>query len=373
MHLADFVNGNAYKPDDFGERGYRVVRIRQLLDESAEFDLAPVPDRPVWLDDGDLVFSWSATLAVRFWHRGKALLNQHLFRVDVHPIVEKRWFRYVLDEGVQRLMPLMHGSAMTHITIDMLKSLTIDVPSLPDQSAIADYLDRETARIDALIAAKRRLTELAKDAATSELLSVLPANFPDAARPFRRVARKVLRPAPSVLPVITAFRDGHVMRRDRRREEGFTQSEDYSGYQVVERGQIVFHGLDGFAGAVGVAEDDGMCSPVYHVCNALGGCSAEYLAQALRSLALGGYLELQAGNVRQRAVDMRNWEKLARIPIPMVGPDQQAEIARRYLERRSWMEHVVSKLDRQVALLQEHRQALITAAVTGELDIPQAA
>jgi len=59
MHLANFVNGNAYKPEDFADTGTRVVRIKQLLDESAEFDLAPVPPRPIWLTDGDLVFSWS--------------------------------------------------------------------------------------------------------------------------------------------------------------------------------------------------------------------------------------------------------------------------------------------------------------------------
>jgi type I restriction enzyme, S subunit len=162
-HLAEFVNGNAYKPQDFGDSGTPVVRIKQLLDPSAELDLAPVPARPVWLADGDLVFSWSATLAVRFWNRGRALLNQHLFRVDVHPSVDRRWFAYVLEEGTRRLEPLMHGSAMTHITRDMLKSVTVALPSIKTQRAIADYLDRETERIEALIAAKWRMVELLEE------------------------------------------------------------------------------------------------------------------------------------------------------------------------------------------------------------------
>ena len=102
MYLADFVNGNAYKPADFGDSGTPVVRIKQLLDETAEFDLAPVPPRPVWLEDGDLVFSWSATLAVRFWNRGKALLNQHLFRVDVHPGIDRRHSRAQPDQGAEQ-------------------------------------------------------------------------------------------------------------------------------------------------------------------------------------------------------------------------------------------------------------------------------
>ena len=115
------------------------------------------------IDDGDLVFSWSATLAVRHWDRGRALLNQHLFRVDPLPDVSRRWLGYVLQVGLEYLRPLMHGSAMTHITLDMLRMLTVAVPHISQQRAIADYLDTETGRIDALLTKKRRMIELLKE------------------------------------------------------------------------------------------------------------------------------------------------------------------------------------------------------------------
>lgn len=374
-HLAEFVNGNAYKPEDFGDSGTPVVRIKQLLDESAEFDLAPVPDRPVWLTDGDLVFSWSATLAVRFWGRGKALLNQHLFRVDVHPSVDRRWFAYVLEEGTRRLEPLMHGSAMTHITLDMLKSLAIALPSLATQRAIADYLDYETTRIDALIAAKRRMVELFKQRLDVQLGRLIDPGHQSAdgrVIPIRRVLRKETRPI-NGLGIVTAFRDGIVMLRSRRREEGFTESYKQSGYQGVRQGDVVFHGLDGFAGAIGVAEDDGVCTPVYHVCAALPGFDAVYVGLVLRALALSGFLALQSGNVRERAVDFRNWDALARIPVAIPPIEDQRSLARAYNVRRQWTDALITGISRQIALINERRQALITAAVTGQLDIPEAA
>ena len=163
LKLANFVNGNPFKPVDLGDEGLPVIRIRQLLDSTAATECAIPPDRPVTIEHGDLIFSWSATLAVRHWYGDRALLNQHLFRVDPMPGVNGRWLGYALEVGVEYLRPLMHGSAMTHITLDMLRSLTVSVPEISAQRAIADYLDTETGRIDALISKKRRMIELLEE------------------------------------------------------------------------------------------------------------------------------------------------------------------------------------------------------------------
>jgi type I restriction enzyme S subunit len=136
VHLADFVNGYPFRPDELTGAGLPVVRIRQLLDDSADADRAVPPARAVRIDNGELVFSWSAVLAVRLWSGGPALLNQHLFKVIPRPGVERRWLRYVLHEAVRRLRPLMHGSAMTHITLDMLRAVRTAVPRLDWQRAI---------------------------------------------------------------------------------------------------------------------------------------------------------------------------------------------------------------------------------------------
>ena len=372
--LATFVNGNAYKPENFGPDGFPVVRIRQLLDASAEIQTAPVPANPVWLEDGDLVFSWSATLAVRFWTRGKALLNQHLFRVDCRPGIERRWFAYVLEEGVRRLEPLMHGSTMTHITADMLKTLTIAVPPLATQRGIADYLDRHMERMDRLLASQRALVALLNEridatvkghVASSPLGggNVLPAE------PLKRLLRKVSRRFPDGAPVVTAYRDGEVNARANRREDGYTLASGDSTYQGVLSGDVVLHGLDGFAGAIGTARADGSCSPVYHVCEAIPPNVGPYMARLLRVLALDGYLGLHATSVRERAVDLRNWELVGSIRVPVAPSDAQVAVARLIDAAMP----ITAASMRIARLLQERREAVITAAVTGQLDIPEAA
>src|SRR4051794_30197251 len=78
--LADYINGYAFKPTDWQEQGLPIVRIAQLTEATAQFDRYPgrLPERYL-IDDGDLIFSWSATLMTLIWDRGPAYLNQHLF------------------------------------------------------------------------------------------------------------------------------------------------------------------------------------------------------------------------------------------------------------------------------------------------------
>ena len=145
--------------------------------------------------------------------------------------------------------------------------------------------------------------------------------------PLRRVLEKLQRPVLEGDGVVTAFRDGQVTLRSLRREDGFTMSDQEAGYQGVAPGDVVVHGLDAFAGSVGVSDSRGKCSPVYHVCAPREGVDPRFVAYALRAEAQCGYLALQAGNVRQRAVDFRNWETLARIDIPLPGVGTQQRIA----------------------------------------------
>lgn len=196
VHLARFVNGNPFKPEDLREvsnGGLPVVRIRQLLDEAADIDYADPPPDAVVIGDGDLIFAWSATLAARVWRRGPALLNQHLFRVDTAPGVDRRWFSYVLEAGVERLKPLMHGSAMTHITADILRLLTVAVPPSGRQVAVADYLDAETSRIDALVASRSRMSDLLEQRRKALIGEVFTGADPYFARQIHRSEPKPLR------------------------------------------------------------------------------------------------------------------------------------------------------------------------------------
>lgn len=74
----------------------------------------------------------------------------------------------------------------------------------------------------------------------------------------------LIRPTLDTDEVITCFRDGEVTLRSKRREEGFTISLTEAGYQGIEIGDLVVHGMDGFAGSIGISDSRGKATPIVH-------------------------------------------------------------------------------------------------------------
>jgi type I restriction enzyme S subunit len=150
--LADYVNGRPFKPDDFTISGLPVVRIRQLVDPLAESDYfdGAVQQRHL-LADGDLVFSWSASLESRIWNRGPAILNQHLFKVSPRPGVDRQWLRWALHVAREDFLELMHGSTMIHITQPMMKEVRVPLPSHAEQLRIAEIANRLSATAEGFL------------------------------------------------------------------------------------------------------------------------------------------------------------------------------------------------------------------------------
>jgi type I restriction enzyme S subunit len=174
--LANYRNGYPVKPEDVSDIGLPIVRIRQLLDKTAPCDLfeGHVPDVNR-INDGDLIFSWSATLGCRYWTRGPAVLNQHLFRVDPVADVDKRWLRWALTWSIDAFRPFMHGSAMTHITRSMMKAVRVPCPPSRAQVTIADFLDRECDRIAVALASLDAPVVTASRLPTQRLLEAIAA------------------------------------------------------------------------------------------------------------------------------------------------------------------------------------------------------
>lgn len=264
------------------------------------------------------------------------------------------------------------GSTRDKLNQSELSGILLAVPSYEEQQRIADFLDRETAEIDAFIADQEELIRLLAERRTASLLTETLGCRAELAGPLRRFLRKEYRGVKE-LDVVTAFRDGQVTARVNRREDGFTMSEDGAGYQGVRVGDLVFHGLDGFAGAVGIADSGGRCSPVYHVCSTVQGINIQFMAFYLRALGISGFLEAYAWSVRQRSVDYRNWTTFSRLPLRLPSLAEQTASVIRLREETVELEAAVADAREAIALSTERRAALISAAVTGKIDVRGAA
>ena len=250
----------------------------------------------------------------------------------------------------------------------------VTIPSLTQQQRIADYLDTQTSRIAALIGTKQRIVSRLYERCDAQIRNIVGESplvdcSERGAVPVRRVLAKRRQLARPGTEMITAYRDGQVTLRALRRPEGYTEGADGASLQGVELGDVVVHGLDGFAGAIGTSEAAGACSPVYHVCQPLKDGDPHFWGRMLRVLALTGYLSLFVTSTRERAFDMRNWETFGRIQVPVASPCEQERIGN--LVRA--LAPINNLVNCSITLLEERRQALIRAAVTGELVIPDAA
>ena len=161
--------------------------------------------------------------------------------------------------------------------------------------------------------------------------------------------------------VITCFRDGEVTLRSNRREDGFTVSLKEIGYQGIEPGDLVVHGMDGFAGSIGISDSRGKSSPVLVVLDSLQ--DKKYLMYYLRSMAYNNvFLALSTG-IRVRSCDLK-WNKLADLLYLVPPIVEQHKLVSFLDEKCSEIDAMLSKTRSSIEEYKKLKQAVITQAVT---------
>ena len=167
--------------------------------------------------------------------------------------------------------------------------------------------------------------------------------------------------------VVTCFRDGEVVLRCERRTEGFTMSDKEIGYQGINKGDIVIHGMDGFAGAMGVSKSTGKGSPVLIVCNPKSDDDARYIIYYLRSLAMNNVFVALATGIRERSCDLR-WNKISVLPFVRPSSIEQTRIADYIDEKCVEIDSLIALQEQMIEKLKAYKQSVITEAVTKGLN-----
>lgn len=142
IELADYWNGMAFKPSDWSDDGVKIIRIEQLNNPLGDYDYykGSFPEINA-IHDGDLIFSWSATLKVAIWKWGDGVLNQHLFKVVPFEKIDKHFLYFLLDYNMPKLGESSHGSTMKHIKRKELETYSVKIPTtLSTQRRIAAIL-----------------------------------------------------------------------------------------------------------------------------------------------------------------------------------------------------------------------------------------
>ena len=173
------------------------------------------------------------------------------------------------------------------------------------------------------------------------------------------------KPARETDEIITCFRDGEVTLRSNRREDGFTVSLTETGYQGIDVGDLIVHGMDGFAGAIGISDSRGKATPVLNVLNTTE-CK-KYIMYLMRSMAYCGlFLSLSTGII-VRTCDT-NWKKLREIDYLLPDLLEQQNIANFLDAKCVEIDALTAVIQTQIDTLEQYKRSVITEAITKGLN-----
>lgn len=391
-YLADYVNGYAFKPDEWGTTGKPIIRIQNLTDSSAE------PNRyegelgeAYEVKAGDFLISWSASLGLHVWQGEPGWLNQHIFRADLNEDrCSRHFFRWLATWFMEELGRDAHGSTMQHLTKDAFGGFPVLLPPRTTQEEIADFLDSETTRLDALVSEKQRLLALLAEKRRAVIADFLTKGL-NKDVPRRDSGIPWLGEIPTHWQVERA--KWLFTERDDRSDSGdevlltvshltgvtsraekdvnMFMAESLEGYKRCQAGDLVINTLWAWMGAMGVARQPGIVSPAYNVYQPVAQLDPEYVDLLVRTPRFVEEITRYSKGVWSSRLRLYP-EGLYEAWLPLPPLDEQQTIVKHVQIETQKLDALAGATERTIALLQERRSALISAAVTGQLEIGEA-
>lgn len=332
-----------------------------------------------------------------------------LFDIDVTPrciglikqfgLSSPAYSQFVLNDGVDAAYycyyytMLDNDKTLLHLAKNLRHSLTEEqlgavptvVPPIEEQKRIAAYLDAKCAETDSLTADIQAQIDTLEQYKRSVITEVVTKGLnPDAEMKDsgiqwigkmpshwdcirgKYILKYIQKPVREDDGVITCFRDGEVTLRSNRREDGFTMADKEIGYQGIDVGDLVVHGMDGFAGAIGISDSRGKASPVLNVLNTKQ--NKRYIMYFLRSMAYSDVFLALATGIRVRSCDLR-WNKLAELFYPVPPIEEQDAIVQHIDDVLYKANEVIAQKKDQLSVLEAYKKSLIFEYVTGKKEV----
>ena len=158
--IADYLNGRAFKPDEWRTAGLPIIRIQNLNSQTAPFNFfGGRVDVDHEVQDGDLLISWSASLEAFIWNRGPAVLNQHIFKVvENRKVVTRQYLYLAVRNAMAEIRERVHGATMRHITKPEFEAIQVPLAPLDQQLHITAIVMEQMAVVErARVAAETQL------------------------------------------------------------------------------------------------------------------------------------------------------------------------------------------------------------------------
>jgi type I restriction enzyme S subunit len=345
-------------------------------------------DRSGYLAPGDVLLTIVGTIGRTAIYGGdrQVAFQRSVASLRPGPACEARYLSYCLDSSLvqDQLAAMARQSAQAGVYLGDVATLRVPLMPIEEQRAIADYLDRETARIDALIAAKRRMVELIDERRVASIARLVTPTSGASGWQLQRLRHVVRRLVDTEHKTVPFYVDGEfLVIRTTNISKGrlivgpgskFTDAAGYHEWTrrgVPEAGDILLtreapageaclvpQGMQGCVGqrTVLLKVDEARVSARYCLWALYGGIARSFID------------ELSQGSTLPHL----NMSDISDIPLWVPDLETQGAIADVLDRLTTAIDETVDVIERQIDLLGERRQALITAAIVGQLDTPNA-
>lgn len=332
---------------------------------------------------GSIIFSKRAPIGSVAISATSLCTNQGcLGLIKKNGAANNKFFYYVLSIYSDVFNLFGSGTTFKEISTNTFANIALPYPQVSTQERIASFLDSKCSELNSLSADIQKEIETLEqykrsvitEAVTKGLnpdvemkdsgvpwIGKMPANWTCIKGKY--ILKYMQKPVKTDDGVITCFRDGEVTLRSNRREDGFTMADKEIGYQGIDVGDLVVHGMDGFAGAIGISDSRGKASPVLNVLNSRQ--NKKYIMYYLRSMAYGDVFAALATGIRVRSCDLR-WNKLSVLLYPVPPLEEQAGIVQYIEDTLNKVNGVISEKKQQLTVIDSYKKSLIYEYVTGK-------
>lgn len=329
------------------------------------------------------------------------LCSTELLVIESENFDRRALLYWLLADGFIKLVDSStYGSKMPRANWDFIGNCLLPVPPLPEQTAIADFLDRETGRIDTLVAKKRRLIALLGEKRTALISRTVTRGLPaDAACEFGlephtrfkdsgiewlgevpegwevvkfsrevKIAEGQVDPEREPYSSMVLIGPEHVEAGTGRLISEATAEDQaaISGKYYCHKGDVIYSKIRPALRKVVKAKTDCLCSADMYPLGGKDKLLNDYIYWFFLSDQFAAWSVLEADRVAMPKINRNTLNEL-RLPVP-AGSEQTAIAT--YLDRETaTIDQLVTKVEAAIARLLEYRTALITAAVTGKIDV----
>jgi len=378
---------------DLSEQGTPYLSMGYLRGQEAP-KYAKAESTAVKAKEGDILLLWDGSNAGEYIHAKSGLVSSTMARVLVNLDCVHKYYFYSCKAFEPELKQHTVGMGIPHVNGEEVRTQSFPQPPQEEQEVIANFLDHETSKIDTLIDKQQQLIKLLKEKRQAAISHAVTKGLNPAAPMkdsgvewlgevpehwvvkrlgmlFSESCARANSEAELQYPFLTVSIHHGISDKELDESEldrKVSRSEDRSLYKIVSDNDLAYNMMRAWQGGFGASKLNGLISPAYVVCKPKTKINSSYYELVLRSPNAVTELKRFSRGITDFRLRLY-WDEFKIISVPVPPVEEIDQILEHVNRVDSKYDQIADVAQRQIDLLQERRNALISAAVTGKIDV----